>query len=119
MFFKCYKTKSYLYDFFSFSTEVTDGLLLYVSRYSQVNDLLAIEIIETQIAFSFAVGTITMRVMVGTPGGVSDLKWHLVELVYRDKVLKGLFSSKRLIWSLLGQLAEAKLLRDLLFNGSE
>ncbi|XP_022094919.1 protocadherin-like wing polarity protein stan [Acanthaster planci] len=77
----------------NFSTEMRNGLLLYVSRYSQVNDLLAIEIIDTQIAFSFAVGKMTMRVMVGTPGGVSDLKWHLVELVYRDKMVEVMLDS--------------------------
>ncbi|XP_033643448.1 protocadherin-like wing polarity protein stan [Asterias rubens] len=77
----------------NFSTEVTDGLLLYVSRYSQVNDLLAIEIIDTQIAFSFAVGKMTMRVMVGTPGGVSDHKWHVVELIYRDKMVEVMLDS--------------------------
>lgn len=72
--------------FLSFSTLQTDGMIMYIGRYSQQHDFLALEIIGSQVAFSFAVGRLIMRVMVGVRGGVSDGNWHVIKLDYRDKV---------------------------------
>ncbi|XP_072176913.1 cadherin EGF LAG seven-pass G-type receptor 2-like [Diadema setosum] len=77
----------------NFSTLQTDGMIMYIGRYSQQHDFLALEIIGSQVAFSFAVGRLIMRVMVGTPGGVSDGNWHLIKLAYRDKIVEVLLDS--------------------------
>ena len=70
---------------------------MYVARYSQQHDFFAIELMNGQVAFSFAVGQLIMRVLVGTPGGVTDRKWHLVELYYRKKVT--CISIMKLTWN--------------------
>ena len=59
---------------------------MYVARYSQLHDFFAIELVDGQVAFSFSVGSLIMRVIVGSEDGINDRNWHLVELYYRKKV---------------------------------
>ncbi|XP_011668857.2 cadherin EGF LAG seven-pass G-type receptor 1 [Strongylocentrotus purpuratus] len=80
--------RSYMILSLNFSTLQTDGMIMYIGRYSQQHDFLALEIIGSQVAFSFAVGRLIMRVMVGVRGGVSDGNWHVIKLDYRDKIVE-------------------------------
>lgn len=71
-----------------FSTYSSSGLLLYLGRYSFMYDFLALEIIRSEVSLTFNAGKFIMRVKVGTPGGVSDGRWHTVELTYYEKVVQ-------------------------------
>ncbi|KAL3270161.1 hypothetical protein HHI36_009218 [Cryptolaemus montrouzieri] len=71
-----------------FATQSLNGLLLYNGRYNEHHDFIALEIIDGKIQFSFSLGDDTTHVTASIPDGVSDGKWHTVELHYFNKTVK-------------------------------
>lgn len=70
-----------------FSTEASNGLLLYNGRYNERHDFLALEIIDSKVQFSFSVGDEVTRASASLPGGVSDGLWHKVEVSYVNRTV--------------------------------
>ncbi|KAF7994935.1 hypothetical protein HCN44_004407 [Aphidius gifuensis] len=71
----------------SFATELTEGLLLYNGRYNEKHDFIALEIINSQVQFSFSLGDEITRAIAKIPGGVADGQWHNVEIIYINKTV--------------------------------
>ncbi|KAK0088102.1 hypothetical protein PV325_013198 [Microctonus aethiopoides] len=70
-----------------FATEATEGLLLYNGRYNEKHDFIALEIVNSQVQFSFSLGDEVTRASAKIPGGVSDGQWHEVEVVYINRTV--------------------------------
>ncbi|XP_067133004.1 protocadherin-like wing polarity protein stan isoform X2 [Centruroides vittatus] len=70
-----------------FATRETNGLLIYNGRYNEEHDFVALEIINSQIWFSFSVGSNVSKVNVDIPHGISDGLWHEVELIYLNRTI--------------------------------
>lgn len=70
-----------------FATEATQGLLLYNGRYNEKHDFIALEIIDSQVQFSFSLGDEVSRASASIPNGVSDGQWHTVEVSYWNKTV--------------------------------
>nr|XP_023025805.1 protocadherin-like wing polarity protein stan [Leptinotarsa decemlineata] len=68
-----------------FATQAQNGLLLYNGRYNEQHDFIALEIIKGHIQFSFSLGSEVTKVSATVPGGVSDGKWHTVNVNYFNK----------------------------------
>jgi cadherin EGF LAG seven-pass G-type receptor 1 len=68
-----------------FATEASDGLLLYNGRYNERHDFIALEIVESQIQFSFSLGDEITRATAEIPGGLSDGRWHEVQVSYINR----------------------------------
>ena len=77
-----------------FATEESNALLLYNGRYNNLNDFVAIEIVDRQVVFSVSLGkkkgqeeqVFTVRSFVA--GGVSDGQWKTVEVTFSMEVLE-------------------------------
>ncbi|XP_012288367.1 protocadherin-like wing polarity protein stan [Orussus abietinus] len=70
-----------------FATEATDGVLLYNGRYNERHDFVALEIVDSRVRFSFSLGDEVTEVSAGVPGGVSDGRWHSVEVSYVNRTV--------------------------------
>lgn len=70
-----------------FATEAANGLLLYNGRYNEKHDFIALEIIDSEVQFSFSLGDEITRTSASIPGGVSDGQWHEVEVSYINKTV--------------------------------
>lgn len=68
-----------------FATEAAEGLLLYNGRYNEKHDFIALEIVESQVQFSFSLGDEITRANAQIPGGVADGKWHEVQVSYINR----------------------------------
>ncbi|XP_016844332.1 protocadherin-like wing polarity protein stan isoform X2 [Nasonia vitripennis] len=68
-----------------FATEASEGLLLYNGRYNEKHDFIALEIVESQMQFSFSLGDEITRATAKIPGGVSDGQWHEVQVSYINR----------------------------------
>lgn len=68
-----------------FATESSEGLLLYNGRYNEKHDFIALEIVESQIHFSFSLGDEVTKAVAEIPGGVSDGQWHEVQVTYVNR----------------------------------
>lgn len=68
-----------------FATESTDALLLYNGRYNEKHDFIALEIVDSQMQFSFSLGEDITRAIAEIPDGVSDGNWHQVEVFYVNR----------------------------------
>ncbi|XP_076313585.1 protocadherin-like wing polarity protein stan isoform X2 [Tachypleus tridentatus] len=71
----------------SFATREKNALLLYNGRYNDKHDFIALEIIDSQVVFTFCLGINISRVSAVVSGGVSDGKWHKVEVVYLNRTV--------------------------------
>lgn len=70
-----------------FATEATEGLLLYNGRYNEKHDFIALEIVDSQVQFSFSLGDEVTRASATIPGGVSDGQWHEVQVIYINRTV--------------------------------
>ncbi|XP_015521680.1 protocadherin-like wing polarity protein stan isoform X1 [Neodiprion lecontei] len=70
-----------------FATEASQGLLLYNGRYNEKHDFIALEVIDSQVQFSFSLGDEISRASASVVGGVSDGQWHTVEVSYWNKTV--------------------------------
>ena len=70
-----------------FATEAMNGLLLYNGRYNEKHDFIALEIVSSQIQFSFSLGDEVTRASASIPGGVSDGQWHEVQVSYINRTV--------------------------------
>ncbi|XP_043461123.1 protocadherin-like wing polarity protein stan isoform X2 [Leptopilina heterotoma] len=70
-----------------FATESVNGLLLYNGRYNEKHDFVALEIVDSQIEFSFSLGDEVTRATASVPGGVSDGEWHKVQISYINRTV--------------------------------
>ncbi|XP_008557612.1 protocadherin-like wing polarity protein stan [Microplitis demolitor] len=70
-----------------FATEVSEGLLLYNGRYNEKHDFIALEIIDSQVQFSFSLGDEVTRATAAIPGGVTDGQWHEVQIIYVNRTV--------------------------------
>nr|XP_033782493.1 cadherin EGF LAG seven-pass G-type receptor 3 [Geotrypetes seraphini] len=69
----------------SFATLEKNGLLLYNGRLNEKHDFIALEITDGQVQLKYSTGESTTVVTPYLPGGVSDGKWHKVQLQYYNK----------------------------------
>ncbi|KAH3819069.1 cadherin EGF LAG seven-pass G-type receptor 1-like isoform X2 [Dreissena polymorpha] len=65
-----------------FATQERNGLLFYNGRFNELHDFIALEIIDSQIQFSFSTGAEIVKVLPYVMGGVNDGKWHQVIVDY-------------------------------------
>ncbi|XP_044577360.1 protocadherin-like wing polarity protein stan isoform X2 [Cotesia glomerata] len=70
-----------------FATESSQGLLLYNGRYNEKHDFIALEIINSELQFSFSLGDKITRATAAIPGGVSDGQWHTVNVNYINRTV--------------------------------
>ncbi|XP_053440843.1 cadherin EGF LAG seven-pass G-type receptor 1 isoform X3 [Nycticebus coucang] len=69
----------------AFATRERDALLLYNGRFNEKHDFIALEIVEEQLQLTFSAGETTTTVAPQVPGGVSDGRWHSVQVQYYNK----------------------------------
>ncbi|XP_071982915.1 cadherin EGF LAG seven-pass G-type receptor 3 isoform X3 [Engystomops pustulosus] len=73
----------------SFATKENNGLLFYNGRLNEKHDFIAVEIHEGQVQLKYSTGESSTLVAPYVPGGVSDGKWHSVQLRYYNKPKMG------------------------------
>ncbi|KAI8745631.1 protocadherin wing polarity protein stan, partial [Biomphalaria glabrata] len=70
-----------------FATQEKDGLLVYNGRFNGEHDFIALEIVNSQIKFSFCLGSNeTTSVTTNIKGGVSNGEWTTVKVEYVTRV---------------------------------
>ncbi|KAK2497570.1 hypothetical protein MC885_008384, partial [Smutsia gigantea] len=69
----------------TFATQERDALLLYNGRFNEKHDFIALEIVDEQVQLTFSAGETTTTVTPQIPGGVSDGRWHTVQVQYYNK----------------------------------
>ncbi|XP_032738655.1 cadherin EGF LAG seven-pass G-type receptor 1 [Lontra canadensis] len=69
----------------TFATRERDALLLYNGRFNEKHDFIALEIVGEQVQLTFSAGETTTTVTPQVPGGVSDGRWHSVQVQYYNK----------------------------------
>ncbi|XP_076447464.1 LOW QUALITY PROTEIN: cadherin EGF LAG seven-pass G-type receptor 2-like [Babylonia areolata] len=69
-----------------FATQEKSGLLLYNGRFNEEHDFVGLEIVDSQVMFSFCLGDNITRVSTYIPGGVSTGQWFEVTLEYHQRV---------------------------------
>ncbi|XP_033089453.1 cadherin EGF LAG seven-pass G-type receptor 1 isoform X2 [Trachypithecus francoisi] len=69
----------------TFATQERNGLLLYNGRFNEKHDFIALEIVDEQVQLTFSAGETTTTVAPKVPGGVSDGRWHSVQVQYYNK----------------------------------
>ncbi|XP_045146623.1 cadherin EGF LAG seven-pass G-type receptor 1, partial [Echinops telfairi] len=69
----------------TFATRDLNALLLYNGRFNEKHDFIALEIVEGQVQLVFSAGETTTTVAPQVPGGVSDGRWHSVQVHYYNK----------------------------------
>ncbi|KAG8517970.1 Cadherin EGF LAG seven-pass G-type receptor 1 [Galemys pyrenaicus] len=69
-----------------FATQDRDALLLYNGRFNEKHDFIALEVVDGQVQLTFSAGETTTTVAPQVPGGVSDGRWHSVQVHYYNKV---------------------------------
>ncbi|XP_075687862.1 cadherin EGF LAG seven-pass G-type receptor 3 isoform X3 [Rhinoderma darwinii] len=73
----------------SFATKEKNGLLFYNGRLNEKHDFIAVEINDGQVQLKYSTGESSTLVAPYVPGGVSDGKWHTVQLRYYNKPKTG------------------------------
>lgn len=73
----------------SFATKEKNGLLFYNGRLNEKHDFIAVEINDGQVQLKYSTGESSTLVAPHIPGGVSDGKWHMVQLRYYNKPKTG------------------------------
>uniref|UniRef100_A0A8C4N4C7 Cadherin EGF LAG seven-pass G-type receptor 1 n=1 Tax=Equus asinus asinus TaxID=83772 RepID=A0A8C4N4C7_EQUAS len=68
-----------------FATQERNALLLYNGRFNEKHDFIALEIVDEQVQLTFSAGRTTTMVAPQVPGGVSDGRWHSVQVQYYNK----------------------------------
>uniref|UniRef100_A0A3Q2I5Z1 Cadherin EGF LAG seven-pass G-type receptor 1 n=1 Tax=Equus caballus TaxID=9796 RepID=A0A3Q2I5Z1_HORSE len=69
----------------TFATQERNALLLYNGRFNEKHDFIALEIVDEQVQLTFSAGETTTMVAPQVPGGVSDGRWHSVQVQYYNK----------------------------------
>ncbi|XP_058529592.1 cadherin EGF LAG seven-pass G-type receptor 1 isoform X1 [Ochotona princeps] len=69
----------------AFATRERNALLLYNGRFNEKHDFIALEVIEGQVQLTFSAGESRTSVAPQVPGGVSDGRWHSVQVQYYNK----------------------------------
>nr|XP_051684094.1 cadherin EGF LAG seven-pass G-type receptor 1 isoform X2 [Oryctolagus cuniculus] len=69
----------------TFATRERNALLLYNGRFNEKHDFIALEVVEEQVQLTFSAGETTTTVAPQVPGGVSDGRWHSVQVQYYNK----------------------------------
>ncbi|KAM6162185.1 cadherin EGF LAG seven-pass G-type receptor 1 [Erethizon dorsatum] len=69
----------------AFATQERNALLLYNGRFNEKHDFIALEVVGEQVQLTFSAGETTTTVMPQVPGGVSDGRWHSVQVQYFNK----------------------------------
>uniref|UniRef100_A0A8C8ZRC4 Cadherin EGF LAG seven-pass G-type receptor 1 n=1 Tax=Prolemur simus TaxID=1328070 RepID=A0A8C8ZRC4_PROSS len=69
----------------TFATQERNALLLYNGRFNEKHDFIALEIVQEQLQLTFSAGETTTTVAPQVPGGVSDGRWHSVQVQYYNK----------------------------------
>ncbi|XP_072276680.1 cadherin EGF LAG seven-pass G-type receptor 3 isoform X2 [Pyxicephalus adspersus] len=73
----------------TFATKERNGLLLYNGRLNEKHDFIAVEIHDGQVQLKYSTGESSTLVTPYVPRGVSDGKWHTVQLRYYNKPKTG------------------------------
>ncbi|KAM5148803.1 cadherin EGF LAG seven-pass G-type receptor 3 [Mantella aurantiaca] len=73
----------------TFATKEKSGLLLYNGRLNEKHDFIAVEIHDGQVQLKYSTGESSTLVTPYVAGGVSDGKWHTVQLRYYNKPKTG------------------------------
>ncbi|XP_012927900.2 cadherin EGF LAG seven-pass G-type receptor 1 isoform X1 [Heterocephalus glaber] len=69
----------------AFATQERNALLLYNGRFNEKHDFIALEVVGEQVQLTFSAGESTTTVTPQVPGGVSDGRWHSVQVQYYNK----------------------------------
>ncbi|XP_006888184.1 PREDICTED: cadherin EGF LAG seven-pass G-type receptor 1 [Elephantulus edwardii] len=69
----------------TFATQERNALLLYNGRFNEKHDFIALEVVDEQVQLVFSAGETTTTVAPQVPGGVSDGRWHSVQVQYYNK----------------------------------
>ncbi|KAM6214870.1 cadherin EGF LAG seven-pass G-type receptor 1 [Rhynchocyon petersi] len=69
----------------TFATQERNALLLYNGRFNEKHDFIALEVVDGQVQLIFSAGETTTTVSPQVPGGVSDGRWHSVQVRYYNK----------------------------------
>ncbi|XP_060044769.1 cadherin EGF LAG seven-pass G-type receptor 1 isoform X2 [Erinaceus europaeus] len=69
----------------AFATQERNALLLYNGRFNEKHDFIALEIVDEQVQLTFSAGETKTTVAPQVPGGVSDGRWHSVQVQYYNK----------------------------------
>ncbi|XP_036157857.1 cadherin EGF LAG seven-pass G-type receptor 1 isoform X1 [Myotis myotis] len=69
----------------TFATRERNALLLYNGRFNEKHDFIALEVVGEQVQLTFSAGETTTTVAPQVPGGVSDGRWHAVQVQYYNK----------------------------------
>ncbi|XP_037369268.1 cadherin EGF LAG seven-pass G-type receptor 1 [Talpa occidentalis] len=69
----------------TFATRERNALLLYNGRFNEKHDFIALEVVDEQVQLTFSAGETTTTVAPQVPGGVSDGRWHAVQVQYYNK----------------------------------
>ncbi|XP_041458442.1 cadherin EGF LAG seven-pass G-type receptor 2-like isoform X3 [Lytechinus variegatus] len=72
----------------SFASLEPNGLIFYNGRYNQQHDFIALEIVNSQVRFSFSTGSTVTTVTASRQGGVSDGEWHTVAIDYNFRTAR-------------------------------
>ncbi|KAL8613059.1 hypothetical protein ACOMHN_008828 [Nucella lapillus] len=86
MTFPSLKTRNRFIVKLKFATQQKSGLLLYNGRFNEEHDFVGLEIVDSQVTFSFCLGGNTTRVSTHIPGGVSTGHWFETTVHYHQRV---------------------------------
>ncbi|XP_064606055.1 LOW QUALITY PROTEIN: cadherin EGF LAG seven-pass G-type receptor 2-like [Liolophura sinensis] len=68
-----------------FATWERNGLLFYNGRYNEQHDFIALEIVDSQVQFSFSTGSNVTSVRTNLEEGTSNGEWHYVRVDYLNR----------------------------------
>ena len=75
-----------IFLFSSFATKERNGLLLYNGRYNDLNDFIALELVEGRVQFSYSLGAGPSNVRLATKRSLADGNWHTITINYVNRV---------------------------------
>ncbi|XP_033746006.1 LOW QUALITY PROTEIN: cadherin EGF LAG seven-pass G-type receptor 2-like [Pecten maximus] len=70
-----------------FATQQQNGLLFYNGRFNEKHDFIALELIDSQVQFSFSLGSNITTISSSVQGGLSNGEWQQVEIRYVNKTV--------------------------------
>ncbi|KAG8198293.1 hypothetical protein JTE90_021547 [Oedothorax gibbosus] len=68
-----------------FATRDRNALLMYNGRYNDEHDFIALEVVDSQLVFSFSLGGQVSKVPTYVTRGISDGKWHSAHISYFNR----------------------------------
>ena len=73
-------------EFNSFATKERNGLLLYNGRYNDLNDFIALELVNGRVQFSYSLGAGPSTLRLTSKRSLADGNWHTITINYVNRV---------------------------------